>query len=117
MHREDELCLELCPPRTDATQFRPTGHKTSLIERSAYVIDGNQFRRKSLSVPFDKENREWPCKTSIPGSNPGGASNLRSRLRFFRVSYGWQATRRLSSEARSAKETDSTPVQLTAASK
>jgi len=45
------------------------------------------------------------CKTSIPGSNPGGASNLRSRLTrrlpavalakagtpAFRASFGWQA--------------------------
>ena len=23
-----------------------------------------------------KNDRGWPCKTSIPGSNPGGASNL-----------------------------------------
>ena len=43
------------------------------------------------------------CKTSIPGSNPGGASNLRSRLPTRSVSYGWQATRRLSTVAPKAR--------------
>ena len=42
------------------------------------------------------------AKVEVAGSNPVSRSNLRSRLPT-RVSFGWQARRRLSAEARSAK--------------
>jgi hypothetical protein len=33
-----------------------------------------------------KHDRGWPCKTSIPGSNPGGASKISQAFQRFRPS-------------------------------
>jgi len=34
------------------------------------------FDGQDREADREKKHRGWPCKTSVPGSNPGGASNL-----------------------------------------
>jgi hypothetical protein len=51
------------------------GH-VALIRRIR--LKGSQFRRNRANLRSGETNRGWLCKTSIPGSNPGGASSLRS---------------------------------------
>jgi hypothetical protein len=40
-----------------------------------YLIERARFGADQLAAMFAENNRGWLCKTSIPGSNPGGASN------------------------------------------
>src|SRR5439155_9984482 len=54
-----------------------------------------------------------PSKLLVAGSIPVSRSNLRSRLSTANVSFGWQATRRLSTVAREASE-DGLASQITA---
>jgi hypothetical protein len=39
----------------------------------------SQFRRNRANRRSHEKNRGWLCKTSIPGSNPGGASKFGAR--------------------------------------
>src|SRR5215203_1752533 len=71
--------VELCP---NCARGDPTTANCSQCHtpRGRTVDQRNRFskwelRRESRRCREQENNRGWPCKTSIPGSNPGGASN------------------------------------------
>jgi hypothetical protein len=55
-------------------------HVQSIARTGAIILSDRNFRENSTHTRSAKTNRGWLCKTSTPGSNPGGASNF---LRFF----------------------------------
>ena len=59
------LSPRLSPWRAKSTTFQPTPAKSDLR-----IALGIAQKWRYDDVPA------WDCKTSIPGSNPGGASNL-----------------------------------------
>ena len=72
------------------------------VSRSNIFFSPGSAGRDAKTRPFvfygapSPRGKAEVCKTSTPGSNPGGASNLRSRLRFWREL-------RLASHAKGAK--------------
>jgi hypothetical protein len=48
----------------------------SAKRRFEYPIEQARIRAESHIAMIARKNRGWLCKTSIPGSNPGGASNF-----------------------------------------
>jgi hypothetical protein len=59
--------------------------RSNLDQRHAFSFDPqngsiflavSDFGGNSPSAASVRKNRGWLCKTSIPGSNPGGASNF-----------------------------------------
>ncbi len=76
--------VELCPKcaRGDPT----TANSSQCHTRRGRTVDRrNRFSRRDLhrerpAAAIARNHRGWPCKTSIPGSNPGGASKILSKF-------------------------------------
>jgi hypothetical protein len=72
--------------------FCPCPHGFTHSPRICRKAKGFSFPNELAKWLWRKDRRKAPdpdCKTSIPGSNPGGASILRSPS----ASFGWQAKR------------------------